>query len=277
MKKAITYLSFFFLLFGLVGCSSESSSTPKETKKGAKSQEEKNDEPLSEEEFVKMISDPKKYKNSKVDFYAKVFTEPEKDDDGTYLQVYADNNSDRNVIVGIENPDLEVKLDDVIHVTGTVKDVFEGENAMGGTVTAPVIKADKIEVSDYATAFSPTLKTIDVNKEMEQHGFLLKVNKIEIAENETRVFVNITNNSKDTISFFSFNSKLIVDNKQLELLDNYDANYPEVQSEILPGIQSEGVILFPKIPETGSIKLFMEGSSDNYNLTFNPFEIELTY
>jgi hypothetical protein len=264
------------LIIALISCSSESSTSEKKST-SKKAEEKVNKEPLSKEEFTKMFSDPKKYKGSKVEFYAKIFIDPEKDEDGTYIQAYAENNSERNIIIGIKDPNLDVKVDDVIFVSGTVEKEFEGENALGGTVTAPTILADKIEKSDYATAFAPALKTIDVNKKIDQHGFVLNLSKIEIAENETRLYIDITNNSKDTISFYDFNSKLIIDNKQLEPSDNFDSEYQQIQSDILTGIKTEGIIAFPKLPETGNLKVYMEGSSENYELDFKPFQFDVKY
>src|SRR4051794_14705086 len=98
LKKYLLGLLALFMIFSLAACSSESSSNAKEEGKS----EEKSavsKEPakvLTKDEFNKMFSDPKKYKGSKVEFYAKIFIEPEKDEDGTYLQAYADNNMDRN-------------------------------------------------------------------------------------------------------------------------------------------------------------------------------------
>jgi hypothetical protein len=240
-------------------------------------EENKSDIPLTKDEFEKMYTDPIEYKGSQVEFYAKIFVEPEKDSDGTYLQAYVNNNSDRNIIIAINDPNSEVKIDDAILVKGTVEDVFEGENLMGGTITAPMILADNIEVVDYASAFSPALKIVEINKEMEQHGYLLKVNKMEVAEKETRLYLTVENKSQDTITFYDFNSKIIVDNKQLEPTSNYESNYPELQSEILPGIVTEGIIVFPAVSETGNVKLYLEGSSEDYMLDFEPFQFDITY
>jgi hypothetical protein len=257
-------------------CSSDSASSDGE-KNTKETKKEESGKLLSPSEFDKMFSDPKKYKGSKVEFYAKVFVEPEKDDDGTYIQAFANNNSDRNAIIGIEDPDLDVKAEDIIFVSGVVNDVFEGENLMGGSVTAPAIKADKIEKSDYATAFAPAIKTVDVNKEIEQNGYVIKLSKIELAENESRLYVTVSNNTEDNISFYSFNSKIVAGNQQLEPQDNYDAGYPDIQSDILPGVVSEGVIAFPALPESGTVKVLLEGSSENYELSFEPFQFEVTY
>jgi hypothetical protein len=279
LKKYLLGLLALIMVISLAACSSESSSNAKEEGKS----EEKSavsKEPakvLTKDEFNKMFSDPKKYKGSKVEFYAKIFIEPEKDEDGTYLQAYADNNMDRNIIIAIPDPNLDVKADDIIYVSGEVKDVFEGENALGGTVTAPAISADKVELSDYATAFAPALKTVEVNKDIDQHGYVLHLGKIEIAENETRLHVSVTNNSNTNISFYSFNSKIVSGNQQLETQDSYDAGYTEVQSDILPGIKTEGMVVFPKVPETGTLKIIFEGSSENYELDFQPFQFDVTY
>ena len=70
---------------------------------------------------------------------------------------------------------------------------------------------------------------------------------------------------------------MISGNQQLEEASNYDANYPGVQSEILPGVTSEGIIAFPTLPESGQVKVYLEGSSDNYELDFVPFEFDITY
>lgn len=278
MKRVFTSLAVLFLLFGLTACSSESSTGSEETeKKSPEKETTENDKLLSKEEFEKMYSDPKKYKGSKVEFYAKIFLEPEKDDEGTYLQVYAENNDERNTIVAIEDPKLNVKVDDIIKVTGVVYDEYEGENLMGGTLVLPMVKADSIEVVDYVTAFSPAIKTIEVNKEINQHGLIVKLSKIEIAENETRLYVTVNNTTEEAASFYDFNTKLIIGSQQLEATDNYDANYPELQSELLSGIQTEGIISFDKIPESGSLKVYSEGSTDNYELDFEPYQFDVTY
>lgn len=267
--------SLFLIVFSLVLVACGSDTQPSDSKdSGGKSSKE---EILTEQDFEKMYSDPEKYKGSTVEFYARVFVEPEKDEDGTYLQAFANNNSDRNVMIGIDDPDLEVNDGDIIYIEGTVDHSFEGTNLMGGTVTAPAIWADEIEVSDYATAFSPAVKTIDVDEQIDQHGYQLTLNKIEIAEEETRLYVSITNNSNDNISFYSFNSKIVSGDQQLESEDNYEADYPQIKSDILPDVKEEGIIVFPPLPEEGSINVFFEGSSDDYSLDFTPFEFEIEY
>lgn len=273
MKKLLSlFFAFVLLLVATTGCSSEQSST---SKNDDKKQESK--EPLSKEEFTKMISNPDKYKGAKVDFYAKIFVEPEKDDDGIYIQAFADpKNSEQNVIV-VADPKTDVKNEDIIHVVGTVRESFEGENALGGKVTAPIIDAEKVEKADYVTAFSKPIKTIEVNKEINQHGYIVKLNKVEIAEDETRAYVTISNQSNAKINFWEHNAKLLVGNTQLDRADNFEAGYPEIPTDILPKTNVEAIIPFPATDANEQvIKFYFEGSSENYDINIEPFQFEVS-
>ncbi len=245
--------------------SQASTTTGSDSKKSTKT--------VQKADIEKLYTNADQFKNYKVDLYVKVF-DVEQDDDGTYLQGY--NNPEKlskNTLIMSDDSDLDIKDDDIIHVVGTVKDKYDGENALGGSVSAPRIIADSIEKSDYATAFAPAQKTINVVKTQNQHGFALTLQKVELAEKETRLYVKIENKSQDEINFYDFNAKIIADNKQLERKDDL-SSYPKIQSEILPGVNTEGVIVFPKI-ESKTAKIILEGSSENYDITINPFTFEV--
>ncbi|MBG9770980.1 hypothetical protein ABD75_17795 [Bacillus vallismortis] len=245
--------------------SQASTTTGSDSKKSTKT--------VQKADIEKLYTNADQFKNYKVDLYVKVF-DVEQDDDGTYLQGY--NNPEKlskNTLIMSDDSDLDIKDDDIIHVVGTVKDKYDGENALGGSVSAPRIIADSIEKSDYATAFAPAQKTINVDKTQNQHGFALTLQKVELAEKETRLYVKIENKSQDEINFYDFNAKIIADNKQLERKDDL-SSYPKIQSEILPGVNTEGVIVFPKI-ESKTAKIILEGSSENYDITINPFTFEV--
>lgn len=234
---------------------------------------------IGEDDFNKIFSDAMKYEGYEVTFNGKVFVDPEHDADGVYLQVFADpENHEKNIIVAVDDADFDVEMGDYVHVDGVIVDEFEGANAYGGQVVAPVVLADDIEVIDYEDAISPALETIKVDATIDQHGYEMYVEKVEIAENMTRLYVRVMNNTDDNIMFYSFNSNLLLDNKQLEEeIGFYEADFPEVQSEILPGVESEGIIVFPAIdPDISKMTFHAEGSSDNYDLDFEPFVFEIT-
>lgn len=263
MKKLVQSLFLLALCSFLIACGSESTSS--NTSEG----------PLSEEELEYMYTDPKKYKGSEVEFYARVFVEPERDGESIYFQAFMHNNSDRNVIVKYDDPNLDIKEDDSVLVNGIVYDVFEGENLFGATLKAPVIEAKKVDKVSYAEAFAPARKTIEVNQTKKQHGIEVTLEKVEIADEETRLYVTVKNNSKDEFTLYDSDSKLIIGNKQLEPQDNFEANYPEIPYDILPGIESNGIITFPKIEEnTATARWHVDGYSNNFNISIKPFIFE---
>jgi hypothetical protein len=235
--------------------------------------------PLTAQEFEKLYSDPQKYEGRKVEFYAKIFIPVERDDNGTYIQAYADpKNSEKNTLIAIRDPNLDVKQDDIIHIQGVVEGVHEGQNAFGATLTLPVVVTDKVEKSDWVTAFSPAIKTVELSTPVDQHGYIVDVKKIEFAEDETRVYVSVTNNSNENITFWRHTSKIVQGSKQYEPEFNFNVEYPEVNSDILPGVTSEGIITFaPLDVDAGELTLYLEGTSDNWDIDIKPFVVNSTW
>lgn len=264
MKKILSLLMILGLCAGLTACGGDKSSEPKEKVF------------IEDSETGSMYSNPKNYEGKYVTITGRVFSNPEEDEGIIAFQLWADpENNDKNTIVGCEkNVCSDVKSDDYVKVTGYIAGEFEGENMMGGKVTAPQIKAESVEKISYADAVSPTTKSLDVNIKKSQNNVDMTVSKIEFAEKETRVYLTINNKGKSKFSFYSFNSKLTQDGKQYEEQSNYEADYPEINSEILPGIKSEGIVTFPAIKQS-DFKLIFEGYSDDYNIDFDNYTFDI--
>lgn len=276
MKKLILFTCLSFVILILGACGDSESSTSKDSNA---SEEVSNKGKLKDEDYEKLYSDPEKYIGYEVELTGQVFTEPEKDSDGTYIQFWADpENSEKNTLAAVNDPNLKISTNDYVIVKGVVKDKYEGENAFGGTIQAPVILAESIEVSDYISVISPTEKEIVVDKEVNQNELVVTLQKIEFAKNQTRVYLKVKNNTQDNASFYSHSTKLIIGNKQLEeeYFNSEETGLEEIQSEILPGIETEGVIVYPAIElSENTIKLNAEAYSDNYDLDFKPYVFEV--
>lgn len=279
MRKLMILVSLIIATVMLGACSDNESSSSN-SKDVKKSESVKTKGKLNEEDYEKLYSDPKKYKGYELEITGKVFAEPEKDEKGTYIQVWADpENAEKNTLVAIDDPKFKVKTDDYVKIDGVIKDEFEGENAFGGTVTAPVVLAKHIEVVNYLTAVSPTLKEVQVDKEINQYEIKMTLKKIEIAEKQTRVYVKIKNDTKEKASFYPGSAKLIVGNKQLEeeYVDSKTTGLQEIQNEILPSIETEGVIVYPAIDLSETqIKFNAEVSSENYDLEIKPYIFDVS-
>jgi hypothetical protein len=230
---------------------------------------------LSKEEFEQMFTEPKKYIGDRVDYYAKVF-KVERNSDGTYIQAFANpKESTMNTAIVVKDPYLEVKSDEIIHVIGIITDELKGQNLFGATLRLPVITAENLENSDYATAFSPAEKTYDLKSEINQKGFIIKIDRIELASDETRVYLSVTNQSNNKIHPSSYTAKIIQGSNQYDFQMNFNADYPEIQNEILPEAASSGVITFPKIDLNSPFRLYIEGYTDNFNVRIEPFVFEV--
>ena len=218
---------------------------------------------------------PENFKNHYVELTGVVFAAPEYIDEGVCVQMMSDiKNHENNTIVYIYDKDFKVKQDDYLHIVGLVGDKFTGENALGGEVTAPTITAKEYEIYSYKDALAPTLKTIEVNQTQTQLGYSVTVQKIEYAENETRVYLKVDNQGSDKFTVYSFNTKITQNGKQYEEQDNWEAEYPEIQTDLLVGNSSEGIITFPPIKE-GAFSLVVEGSSNNWEETISPYTFNI--
>lgn len=247
MKKILCALLCLGMLFGCTG-----DSEPKEKVF------------LNDDEIDSMFTNPEDYKDKYVTLTGIIFTEPEVDGDVMVLQVFADpENSEQNFIVHC--PKLDVKTDDYVKITGYIDGEFEGENVFGGVVTGPVIISEEVEKTDYISAIKPTIQTIDVNQTKTSHDVSFTIQKIEFAEDQTRIYLAIDNQSKYTYTYYSFDTKIVQDSKQYEENDDYNLDDYDIANEILSGVKSEGIITFDKIDSSNDFRIQLSGSSDNYD------------
>ncbi len=221
-----------------------------------------------------LATDPEAHRGASVDVAGQVFGQVERDEDGTYWQMFVDpETSSFNVLVRSPDSELDVHSGDYVRVVGTVRGKFEGENLMGGTIVAPVIDAGSTEqTSVLATLHTPEL-IVPVGETDVQHDVGVTLEKIEVGPRETRVFVTVKNASNAKFYVSDIDAKLIQGDTQFDA--EMRLEYPELQYELLPGVTSSGVVAFGKVRPTGSVRLAIEGRSENYRLDFRPYQFEV--
>ena len=62
-----------------------------------------------------------------------------------------------------------------------------------------------------------------VNNTIEQYGYSVTVQSVELAEKETRAYISVTNNGSSEFSLYGFNMVLIQDDTQYKYAPNYKA------------------------------------------------------
>lgn len=270
-KKFIVFAGIFALVLSLSACGGGE----KATEKGEEKQVE--EPPLTDSEISSMYTNPAEYKGRKVELTGKVFSEPEYDGNDIYFQMWGDpENSERNTIVMYSGDNVELESEDYIKLSGYIQGTFEGENAFGGKITAPQIVAETLEISSYKDVMAPTISEIVLeNPTQEQFGYSVTIDKIELAEKETRVYITVNNSGSDKFSLYSFNSVILQGGKQFGEEANYFADYPEVQTDLNVGVSTEGVFCFPAISNE-DFQIILEGFSDNFDEQLEPFTFDIT-
>ena len=231
--------------------------------------------PLKGDEIKTLYTSTESFKNHYVELVGKVFSIERSDSGVVALQMFQDfENSDNNTIVYLTDEKSEIEKNDFIRVIGKVDDVFVGTNAYGAELSAPTIIASEYSILTYIDAAAPTLKTVEVNKTQTQYGYSVTLQKIEFSEKETRLYIKIDNNGSDKFSVYEYNIIVSQNGKQYEYQYNYDADYPEIQSGLLVGNSSEGIIPFPKLSQD-SLTITIEGDSYNYREDLKPFTFKV--
>lgn len=257
MKKVTVIILSVLLCFGLFGCG------------------EKDTSPVGASEINELYTSPDNFKDRTFEFDGRVL-KVEKNGDELAIQVYYDiKNYDKNTIVYYSDSSFSVKADDFIHVKGTISGEFSGENALGGEVTAPSVTAETVTLIDYQTAMAPTKKEIVPEKNtITQKGYSVTINKIELADSETRVYLTVKNDGKGVFSLYTFDAKLMQDGKQYDTQDNFEAEYPEISSDLKQNATTDGIVCFPAIKEN-DFSISFKAYSDDFDENIKDFDFKI--
>lgn len=226
---------------------------------------------VQKEEYSKLFSNPDAYKNRTIDIYGQVFNILGSDS-GTVFQMYTDKEHNNFVIV-VDPQQRTVNVDDYVLVKGVIDGAYNGENRMGASLSCPRITASYVDPSSYVEAFSPTLKSVEPSgAKWSEDGLSLKIERVEFAEDETRVFVKLKNNSSESASLYT--CVLLQGEKQYDKTYNFEGNYDELQDSLKAGAADTGVITFPAIEESDFDFIFSAMGEEYYSDETISVEIE---
>ena len=222
---------------------------------------------VPEDEIENVFSNPSDYYGKYIKLAGEIFTNPELGENEISFQMFCDvENSEDNAYVTYESENAkEVNNYEYVIVDGKIKGSVSGKNMVGGVVTALEIEAVSIEESNYIDVVVPTIKELEVNQTIDQLGYVVTVDKIEFAEKETRVYVTVQNNGSDSFSVYSWSTKIVQDGKQFEPEFNFYYDYEEVQSDLIVGTSTSGVINFAPLDTTKPIQIHIDGSSNDWD------------
>ena len=194
------------------------------------------------------------------------------------FQMFVDvENADWNTVVYTDQTDLDLNMDDYVRVRGEVLGSLEGENALGGSITAPTVQASKVSTVSAGQAVDPATEVRDINRTVGSGGFNVTLQKIEFGEESTRAYVTLTNNTDYSASFYTFDAQIVQGSTQVDYLEDSYAYYDEEpQEELSPGVRTEGVIAFGPVDPEQPFQMKLPWTSNNYNVNTRPVVFQIT-
>ncbi len=233
-------------------------------------------ERFTAENYPELVSDPEAFVGAEVDITGQIFTAPEQFEGDTAFQMYADpENLEWNTAVLVEGSDNDLEVDDYVNVVGTVEGEMEGENMMGGTVTAVMLRADEVDVVSAVEAVDPTQEIVEVGRTVSDQGFSIKLKKIEFGEDTTRVYVSVYNGTGAGASFSDYDAKILQGSRQFDQETTFDYEVKAPQTDLRPGVRTDGVVTFGKVDPSQPLEVRFEWYSDNYNITAHPIVFQV--
>lgn len=270
-RKIVTLMLVAMMAINVTACGGSGSESSKKTETASKEKEYVDD-------ITAVASNPDSY-NGKYIKFTGIISTVDSNDDIYGCQVYVDMDYNNSVLVEIPKSIMSdtPKTDDLINFDAKIEKAKDGQTVMGVDSTWAYLVADSAEKTTYLESFGKADATWEfTDKVAEQNGISISVTKVEFAKDETRFYVTATNSSADKMNIWSSSSKVLQNGQQYEQIYTYNSfeEYPELSSELLPGASSSGILCFDKL-DPAALQLYVEGSSDNYELEFSPFIFDL--
>lgn len=260
------------LLLLLTACENVKTNITTNDIKAEKPATESKEATIASEEFNQFFENPEEYKYKTITLTGSMLGSPVLVDDLIEFEIFEDANNYKHSAKIIYS-DTSITIDDsnYVAIVGTVVDTYETFES-GEFITAPIIKASSIEITTYDKVVEPALAIKEVNQSLTQFNYEVTLERLEYAEEETRLYVTIKNNGTSNFSVYEFDVKAYQDTIEYEHQTNYLANYPSLEYDLAPGATTSGIITLPPLDSNKQLVIDILGSSNNYDEEFELFE-----
>ena len=165
-----------------------------------------------------------------------------------------------------------------VQIQGALHSYWNTQNLMGGELRLPVVAARRVVSITRADAF-PASRAVQVDQSITQHGLTITLQRLEIADLETRLYVHAINNSPNKASLYAFDAVLVQGTQQIKKKDVFDQDLEEPDTTLVSGTETQGILLFESMsPDTSPVRLIWEDPrTDDYSLTFDDWEWTISW
>jgi hypothetical protein len=211
--------------------------------------------------WAEVVSNPDAFRGATTNLVGRVFS-VQNAPDGRYraIHVWADARKSREETTIIATRGFPILPDDYVRVHGILAGTLRQGNTFGVGVRGPVVVASRLTRVTAVAVASPTRQRLH-GSPYTVFAVTLTPYRVDLAPDETRVFLRIQNPTGFTLHYVAQDSYVLSDGLRGKPTPNL--GYPQMPADIGPEMTVSGVTTFqPTSPKT-SFKFVTRFSSDD--------------
>jgi hypothetical protein len=216
---------------------------------------------VTNSDWAEVVSNPDAFRGATTDLVGRVFS-VQNSADGRYraIHVWADVRKGREETTIIATRGLPILADDYVRVRGILAGTLRQGNTFGVGVRGPVVVAARLARVTAVAVASPTRLRLH-GKPYTVFNVTLTPYRVDLAADETRVFLRIENRTGFTLHYVAQDSYVLSDKVRGNPKSNL--GYPQLPPDIGPETSVEGVTTFQPVSPTTGFKFVTRFSSDD--------------
>ena len=211
---------------------------------------------ITNDNFAVVGEEPEKFKNIWAKLSGVIENKQVFEDGIGYVFKVGGSDSARDTVWLGDLNNYNFSIGDCLIIEGKTGEVNELTNSFGNSFETPSVKIEKFSSIDCLEAIYPTIAENDVSQTQTSGRIVVTVEKVQLAEEHTRVLLTIENTACGTtgycmpmdLSFYSFNSILVQDKSQFKTDDFlFGVEYEKPNSDIPSGLVETGWVIFEPV------------------------------
>lgn len=241
-KKILTLMVLMCMLTFTVSCGSSQAS-----------KDNKEEKVIMPEDITAVYTQPNNYKGYLILVGGKAFNIQKSSEDGyVQFQILESGKNNHNTVILTKD---KVEEDEYVQAIGTIKGEVKDENLVGQPITMLQINDATVTKVSPDEAMDPTLKSIKIDKSIEQNSVKMTLKKIGFGTKTSKIHLTITNNSSSSYDPATWDDPVAIqNNKQFDEYHGFFIDRPESRA-IAKGISKDYIILLDKFKDKGNVKI----------------------
>jgi len=180
----------------------------------------------------------------------------------TAWNMYTKEESSEGMVICVYYGSLDVKEKDYLDVYGVLTRKIKKNINLAQYTDKPIVVAGIVEKIDRNKAVAPTKKTWTIEKSQSKYNFIVTLEKIEFADNETRVYLKLENKSPYKVNLYRDEIKMVQGNSQIKSkfvpLEDEKESLP---NDILSNTEESGILYFNQSDYTKPLTITIKANS----------------